>query len=223
MWGILRRGFPHAEEAAIGFSALTGKPLDYSGYDQIPVGFEPRGYQVSETSDRKVGAPSTHSQYTTPGAASTHEVGILTAQDEPVDDSALKRVQELVMQLGNDLTHYGSGVALLSLESGYSVAETASHISVATFARNVKRAANEADLDATMMLLKIGMATLEILKELKDDGLIRPEIWANDAQAIRKMMNPSKEALEWADKALADPVIANAPVAVSRIVFKDKG
>ncbi|MGY4751421.1 hypothetical protein ACVNHC_16320 [Pannonibacter sp. Q-1] len=222
MWGILKRGFPHVEEAAIGFSSMTGESLDYSGYDQIPTGFEPRGSRELETRDGKGCAPSAQSLHI-PSVASSQEGAVPKAPDEPVDDGALNRVRELVKRLGNDLTHYGSGVALLSLESGYSVAETASHISVVSFARNVKRAADEADLDATMMMLKIGMATLEMLKELKDDGLIRSEIWANDAQAIGKMMSPSKEALEWAEKVLEDPVIASDPVAVSRIVFKDKG
>lgn len=223
MWGVLRRGFPYVEEAAISFSAMTGQPLDYSGYDQIPIGFEPRGSRESENGNGRARKSYAHSRSISPGVASLQEGGVLKAQDELVDESALQHVQKLVVQLGNDLTHYGVGVALLSLESGYSVAETASHISVATFARNVKRAADEADFDATMMLLKVGAATLELLRKLKDDGSIRPEIWANDAQAIGKMMNPSKEALEWADKVLADAVIAREPVAVSRIVFKDKG
>jgi|GEM_PF-2045238 len=217
MWGILSRGFPHVEAAASGFGSMTGETLNISGYDRIPTGFEPRGFQNSNTS---VGNTDTHNAHRSIAAAISSPMG-QDAVRESDDDQALRLVRQLVTQLGNDLTDYGAGVALLSLESGYSVAETASHISVATFAHNVKRAADEANLDATMTLLKVGMATLEMLKELKDDGLIRSEIWANDAQAIGKMMNPSKEALEWVDKVLADPVIAKDPVAVSRIVFQN--
>ncbi|WP_321337508.1 hypothetical protein [Breoghania sp.] len=144
------------------------------------------------------------------------------AEEEADKENALVMVRKLVMRLGNDLTDYGVAVALLSLESGYSVAETASHISVVTFARNLKRTADEGDIVALITLAEVGVATAEVLKELKDDDLIRDEIWANDVRAISKMMNPSPEAMEWADKVLSDPVIAKEPVAVSRILFKDR-
>ncbi|WP_434052604.1 MAG: hypothetical protein RDA78_25715 [Roseibium sp.] len=196
MWSVLERGMPCAEEAALGFKELTGTNLNCSGFTQIPIGFEPRRPKRVEPTK-----PTSN-------------------QSQNDELEPLREVSKLVFQLGNDITEYGCGVALLSLESGYSVAETASHITVVSFARNVKRAADEANLEATMKLASVGLATSEMLKEMKDSGAIRQEIWENDVNAIMKMMTPSEEAIEYAEKVLSDPVSSKEPVAKSRILFK---
>lgn len=42
MWGLLARGFPHVVDAAYDFEAMTGTALNTNGYEQIPVGCEPK-------------------------------------------------------------------------------------------------------------------------------------------------------------------------------------
>lgn len=42
MWASLSRGFPHVVDAAEGFTLMTGTALDVEGYDEYPIGFEPR-------------------------------------------------------------------------------------------------------------------------------------------------------------------------------------
>ena len=41
MWRELARGFPHVQEAALGFENLTGRRLRISGADEFPAGFTP--------------------------------------------------------------------------------------------------------------------------------------------------------------------------------------
>ncbi|MEO9630715.1 MAG: hypothetical protein ABJ360_03335 [Roseobacter sp.] len=137
---------------------------------------------------------------------------------KPMQNDPLTVVRGLVKHLGYDLTHYGAGVALLSIESGYSVYETASHIVVVSFARDAQWAEEVSDLDATMKLAPIGIAILQNLKHFKDNGDMRLEIWENDTTSISKLMTPSPETSDWVAKILSDPVVAKDAVATSRII-----
>ncbi|MCF4097865.1 hypothetical protein [Maritalea mediterranea] len=129
--------------------------------------------------------------------------------------SPVQQVERFTKHLGLDLTPYGAGVALLSTESGYSPAETASHFAVVTIARDMKAAMD--DIEDMVSLVPRGYAILECLKDLKDKGFIREELWANDATAIGKIINPSSETEEWIERILSDPVVAKEAVAISRI------
>ena len=42
MWGVFSRGFICVPEAASSYETLTAERLDISGYDEFPLGFEPR-------------------------------------------------------------------------------------------------------------------------------------------------------------------------------------
>lgn len=123
-------------------------------------------------------------------------------------------VEKLTSHLGLDLTRYGAGVALLSLESDYSPAETASQLALATIAHDMKE---QPDVEKVMEISVRGYAVLECLKKFKDNGLMRESIWANDATAIAKIINPSPETEEWIDRVLSDPVVGRERVAVSRV------
>lgn len=130
-------------------------------------------------------------------------------------NSRLSGVENLAKYLGVDITPYGAGVALLSLESGYSEAETASHFAVVTLARDVREAGF--DIEKIMRFAPIAMATLECLKELKDRGLMREEIWQNDTTAIGKIAFPNPDTHSWIERILSDATVAHDRVAVSRI------
>lgn len=132
-----------------------------------------------------------------------------------LNSQSIPDVAEFAKHLGLDLTPYGAGVALLSVESGYSPAETASHFAVATFAHDARTAMG--DLEATLRLAPRAMAVLECLKDLKDRGFIREELWRNDSTALFKMSQPSPETSDWIDRVLSDPMVANEAVAISRI------
>jgi len=128
---------------------------------------------------------------------------------------SIEDVTQLANHLGMDLTQYGVGVALLSIESDYSPAETASNFAVVTIARDMKNAMNDIEVAAKISIR--GYAILECLKEFKDNGLLRETIWANDATAIAKIINPSPETEKWISRVLSDPVSSKEPVAVSRV------
>lgn len=132
--------------------------------------------------------------------------------------SELDEVTSLVRHLGYDLLPDGAAIALAQLWSDYSVAEAASHIVVVSFARDLSKAQETNDLDMMLKIAPLGLAILEVLKNLKDNGMMRPEVWRNDATAIGKMMTPGPEAIEWSRKVLSDPAIADIVLAKSRVL-----
>jgi hypothetical protein len=118
--------------------------------------------------------------------------------------SDIAAVRQVAKYLGLQLTPYGVGLALVSVQSGYSSAETASHLAVLTLARDVQEAGT--DLDARIRFYALGMAILKRMKELKDDNRMREEIWRNDSTTIGKIMIPSTETLPWINKVLSGSI-----------------
>lgn len=114
-------------------------------------------------------------------------------------------------QLGFTITPYGTGVAVLSIESGYSPAETASQLALATLAIDAREALSSAEDMAR--IFAHAMATLEVLKLLKDKGQISQELWKNDSTAMYKVTYPSQEQEEWIAAVLKDPVVSKKKVA----------
>ena len=94
----------------------------------------------------------------------------------------LQMVKDFLQQLGYNLTTYGVAVSLLSLTSGYSHCETASHLAVLTLALDVQEAGDDAG--KLIALLSHGHFMLDVLKEFNNENLMREEIWKNDSQAI---------------------------------------
>lgn len=115
--------------------------------------------------------------------------------------SAIAAVEEIAQCVGLQLTSYGAGVALLSVQSGYSPAETASNLAVITLARDIQEAGE--NLDDMIRFSALGMEILKWMKELKDKNAVREEIWRNDATAVGKIMIPSAETFLWTEKILS--------------------
>lgn len=136
-------------------------------------------------------------------------------------DEAIGRVKIVLGKLGYDTTLYGAGVALLSLQSGYSEAETASHLALATLAHDVKEAGF--DLQKSMALVAHAGAMIDILGELKNAGLMREIFFKNDGSAMLKVAIPSSEQTSWIDKVLSDQMVAQERVATSRIDYNAMG
>ena len=130
----------------------------------------------------------------------------------------LKRVEANLKQLGYDLTPYGAGVALLSLESSYSHVETASHLALATLALDAKEAGD--DITKLMALLPHARAMVDILTELKNAGLMREELFKNDARAMLKVVIVDRDQPAWIERVLCDPMIAKEHMATSRINYR---
>lgn len=147
---------------------------------------------------------------------------------EPVSDEKsafksspdeLKQVEVNLKQLGYDPTFYGLGVAQLSLESGYSPAETASHLALVTLAMDANEAGN--DIERLIALVPHARAMIDVLTELKNADLIREDIFKNDGRAILGVVIVEKDQPAWVERVLSDPVIAKERVATSRINYKD--
>ncbi|MEP6355297.1 MAG: hypothetical protein ABJ081_01285 [Hyphomicrobiales bacterium] len=122
----------------------------------------------------------------------------------------LEQVTELTKRIGCTLTPYGAGVALLSLQSDYSPAETTSLIAVVTIAH----AAQNNDVEDLVELATKGYSVLEHLKEWKDKGLMRKDIWKNDSTAIGKIIFVNSDTQEWIDRVLSDPINTEDDLAI---------
>jgi hypothetical protein len=155
--------------------------------------------------------------------ATSDEVGDQPATNRvPSSDSAaadrdnpISRVAEHLRIMGYDLTPYGAGVALLEIESGYSEAETASHIAHTTLALDVKEAGT--DIEKLLGFLPHGMALLEVLKDYKDRGMMRESQWQNDSTAVFRVITVDEHQEEWIAKILSDPIAGKQRLATSRV------
>jgi hypothetical protein len=137
-------------------------------------------------------------------------------REQPSSDP-LDQVAAHLEAMGYKLTPYGAGVALLGTESGYSVVETASHIALATMARDIKEAGtNVAKLIAFM---PHAGAILELLKEYRDAGMMHPTQWQNDANAFYRIMKIDEHQKEWVAQILSDPVAGKERLATRCIKY----
>ncbi len=136
-----------------------------------------------------------------------------------LSNDALTEVTALVKHMGYDLTPFGVGVALASLASGYSRAETASHLTVVSFARDVKDAEAEAVLT---QLPFVGAAIIEVLGKLYEEGDFRRDLWENDAKAIAQMMLNKTGRDELIEKVLSDEMSLRGVFATSRLFPKNE-
>jgi hypothetical protein len=100
-------------------------------------------------------------------------------------------------------TPYGAAVALADIASGYSIGEAAAHIALTTLAwENKETRGSLAELTDIPHATRI----LEVLRQLKDSGLMHPTQWQNDSNAVWKVAIPSAEQGEWIRLVLADPI-----------------
>lgn len=115
-------------------------------------------------------------------------------------------VEDMLFDLGFHLTQYGVGVATLNLQSGYSDAETASHIALVTIARDIRELGP--DVRALMAITGHVSGMLHVLKGYKDKGLIQEKLLQNDVLALIKIANPSPDSEQWINEILSDEVAA---------------
>jgi hypothetical protein len=136
---------------------------------------------------------------------------------EASDQSKINRSGELnkvissLGQLGYRISAYGVGVAILSLESGHSPCETASHMALVTLARD----ARDAGLDIAQLAILVPRATsmISVLIEFKNAGLIRESLFKNDARAILGVVMVDEHQEDWISLVLSDPILAGRRVA----------
>lgn len=127
-------------------------------------------------------------------------------------DDRLAIVEKILADMKFRLTPYGGGVAILSLESGYSEADTASLIAMMTFAHDIK-----ANLNDIVKLAHIGAHAATVVRQLAalcDKGYMRREQFENDARAIIGMARVDEHQEEWLTSVLRDPVCSKEPVGV---------
>lgn len=135
----------------------------------------------------------------------------------PVD---LDSVEEYAKYLGYDLTRYGLGVACLSLKSGYSQLETASRLALVTLAWDVKEAGT--DIVTLIAFVPHARSMVDILTQYQKQhpGLMREELFKNDALAMLKVVMVDQDQRAWIERVLSDPTIASERVANSRIDYR---
>jgi hypothetical protein len=138
--------------------------------------------------------------------------------DKKTGSAELGKVDKILVQLGYDITPHGVGVALLSLESGYSAAETASHLALVTLARDCN---STNDIMILTALFEHAMATIKILSGYNSAGQFRDSEYKNDATAILKVATVDKDQKGWIDRVLSDPLIQKDRVATSRINYQE--
>ncbi len=119
--------------------------------------------------------------------------------------------------MGYNLLPYGAAVAQAELTSGYNAVETASHIAFTTLALDVKEAGD--DIMALAAFLPHGQALLELLKQYKDQKLMNPTQWENDARAIFHIINVDEHQLEWIENILSDPIASKERLANSQVGY----
>jgi hypothetical protein len=134
-------------------------------------------------------------------------------QSDSEKNEAIELVEKHLKRMGYDLLPHGFGVAWISLESGYSPAETASHIAFTTMALDVKESKD--DIDKLAFLACRGLNILLLLKEFKDSGEMHPAQWQNDSNALFHIVNIDKDQLDWVNTILADPISGKERLAVS--------
>lgn len=110
------------------------------------------------------------------------ETGLKSTPDD------LAKVEAFAEYLAYDLTRYGMGIALLSLESGYSHLETASHLALLTLALDAKEAGT--DIVRLMFLVPHARSMIDVLKEYQQHhpSLMREALFKNDATAMLKVV-----------------------------------
>ncbi len=120
--------------------------------------------------------------------------------------------------MGYDILPYGVVVAKAELASGYRPAEVASHIAFTTMARDIHEAGD--DFLKINAIYPHGMALLEVLKSCKDDKLMNPTQWENDATAVYRIITIDDQQLEWIGNILNDPIAGKERLASSRIEYQ---
>lgn len=130
----------------------------------------------------------------------------------------LSAVENFLRQLGYDITPFGAGIALLSLENGYRHVETAMHLALVALAMDCRAAGFE--IQKSMALVAHAKAMMDILSQYRDAGDVRDELFKNDVGAMLKVVMIDKDQSIWIDRVLSDPILTGEPVATSRINYK---
>jgi hypothetical protein len=128
--------------------------------------------------------------------------------EEVIAHESLSFISTLLEASGYLLTHYGTGVSLASLWSGFTKEETFSHIALMSLAQHAKDAGNNA-----IDLSNISLRALAIAKEinaLHSAGKIRADIYKNDINAIISVTTIDSNQVEWIDRVLTSNTQSNA-------------
>ena len=189
MWKELQRGIPYAPEALEDFAAVTDWAVPkeaHSSYDFIPQDLAPKDHDAAREAS--------------------------TADEE---ENPIAEVATHLRRMGYDLTPLGAGVAAAGMMSGYNSVETASHIALATLALDAKEAGE--DIGKLMEIFTVAMTHhLAVLKEYKDKGMMNPDLWKNDANAVARVSTVDEHQEEWIEKVLSDEMAGKGRLAERR-------
>ncbi|PDT81803.1 hypothetical protein [Sinorhizobium sp. BJ1] len=139
------------------------------------------------------------------------------APDRDEESKRLEDVRKITHHLGYDLTRYGYAFSLISLGSGYDEFATASQIALVTLATDVRVAGR--DITKLMAFVPHTMAMVDILKDWNDRGMLKEDIFQNDARAMVMVTRASPEQEGWLNKVLSDPVATAERLANCRLDY----
>lgn len=142
--------------------------------------------------------------------------GFFSSKRKP-DQNPASQVAEHLRIMGYNMTPYGTKVALLEVQNGYSPVEVASHLALTTMALDIK--SGDQGIERLMRIHSHGAALLEVLKEYRDNKMMRDAMWQNDAKAVFHIATVDQHQLEWIDKVLSDPIAGKERLANSRIKY----
>jgi len=130
----------------------------------------------------------------------------------------IERVATHLKVMGYDLTPFGAGVAVANLMSGYNHVETASYIALITMALDIRELRESgSDIVKLASYYTHAMALLEVLKDYKDNGTMREELWKNYSNALFHASYVDENQEKWVAMILSDPVAGKQRLATSRI------
>jgi hypothetical protein len=138
-----------------------------------------------------------------------------TEKPQAEANNRIEGVEVHLRKMGYESTLYGAGLALFEMESGYNAVETASHIALTTLARDVREAGT--NIIKLVSFLPQAMHLLAVLKDYKDQGMMHPTQWQNDANAIWHVVSVDEHQEEWIEKVLSDPIAGKKRLATKRI------
>ncbi len=137
------------------------------------------------------------------------------ANDNIGDTNPIDSVAKHLQVMGYDFTPYGASVALLEIQSGYNEVETASHVALTTLALDIKGAGT--DIVKLASFIPHAHVLLEVLKKYKDQNMMNPTQWKNDANAVLRISSVDEHQEEWLGKILSDPIAGKERLATRRI------
>ncbi|WP_109373625.1 hypothetical protein [Proteus genomosp. 6] len=130
----------------------------------------------------------------------------------------LKTINFYLEKSGYELTPYGAAVSVLSLNSGYSMAETFSHVSVIATAQAIK---NNKNATVLVLILQNCVSLSNDINIFYNSGQIVENIYNNDINAMANLVALNTDVDSWIDNILLSEKISSKDIVAELIIPND--